>query len=480
MLHLYFIRTGMLCLLLSALNCSYGQDGSGIDKALALPDKIFNALDKKTALVTSKLDHQTTKYLSRLQKQENKLRRKLYKKDSALAHQLFDGVQDQYSNLKNSTAPLNKYDAVYSGHLDSLSTALSFIKNADLSSYANNPELQNVIARYKGLQDKFNASDQIKKYLEKRQALLKQQFQNLGMVKELKQFQKQVYYYRQEEQEFRQAFEDPSKLEQKLMDVMMKIPEFKNFFSHHSILASLFPMPDNDAAAATTLQGLQTRSMVNQSLADRFGSGPDVTAQLQQNLQSAQGQLSDLKNQLNQYSSGSYGNGSSDQSMPDFKTNPERVHSFFKRLEFGFNLQSQKARYMYPRTVDFGLSLGYKLNQNNVAGIGFSSRIGFGTGWNHIAITYQSVGLRSFIDMKLKGSISISGGFEMNYMKLITTTAQLKDYSAWQKSSLIGLSKRYAISKKIKGEIKLFWDALSSLQVPPAPPFVFRFAYTIK
>ncbi|HWJ29076.1 MAG TPA: hypothetical protein VNS32_21205, partial [Flavisolibacter sp.] len=286
--------------------------------------------------------------------------------------------------------------------------------------------------------------------------------------------------YRAQFQEYKQAFEDPSKLEQKLLEVVMKIPQFKAFFTKNSLLGSLFTMPGSSTASTASLQGLQIRAMVNQSLVDRFGSSPDVTQQLQQNLQSAQGQLNDLKSKLSRYSSESYGNSSGDPSMPDFKTNQEKTHSFSKRLTYGFDIQSQKSRYMFPITSDLGLSLGYKLNQNNMVGIGLAGKIGWGRGWSKIAVTYQGLGMRSFLDVKLKGSIYISGGFEGNYLKLIKSTAQLKDYSAWQKSGLIGLSKKYTISKKLKGELKLLWDFLSYQQVPRAQPIVFRIGYCIR
>lgn len=478
MVHLYVIRTGLLCLLLSVFLYGSAQDSSGLSSFPAFPDKIFDALERKTTLIESKLNDQTSKYLSKLQKQEVMLQRKLSKKDSMLACQLFNGVKEKYNSLKENKSFLGKYEALYSGHLDSLSTAISFLKS-NPASYSSSAELQRSLDKLSSLQNKLNVSQTIQNYLNQRRRVLQEQFERLGMVKELRQFRKQVYYYQDQIRQYKQAFEDPSKLEQKLLDAVTSVPRFKEFFAKNSMLASLFALP-SEINASANLQGLQTRAMVNQSLTERFGAGPEVVQQLQQNLQSAQSQLVDLKSKLSQYTSGSLGYGSSDQDIPDFKVNPEKTKSFLKRLEAGCNIQSQRARNIFPRSTDFGLSLGYKLNQNSVAGIGVAAGIGWGNSWNHISVTYQGISGRTFIDWKLKGSFYISGGYEMNYLKLITTVDQLKNYSAWQKSGLIGLSKRYTLSKKLKGDFKVMWDFLSYQQVPHPNPFIIRIGYSLK
>jgi hypothetical protein len=86
--------------------------------------------------------------------------------------------------------------------------------------------------------------------------------------------------------------------------------------------------------------------MVNQSLKDRFGSGPEVTRQLQQNMQLAQGWLTELKNRLSSLSSGSADDGGSTD-IPSFKPSNQRTKTFLQRLEYGCNLQSQKTRYIF-------------------------------------------------------------------------------------------------------------------------------------
>ena len=478
-------------------SCFYSlsaQDTSdGLDKFISFPDKIFSAIDKKSNAVEEKLTSQTEKYLSRIAKQENRLKKKLYKKDSLLAQSVFGDIQSKYNTLKSNQKTLINYANTYSGHLDSITTALGFVKNINIlkhknvQSLANIPQLghlEKTLQNLNGLKNKFNQTEQISNYLQQRQQLLKEQFQKLGMVKELKKFRKQVYYYQAQVKEYKEIFEDPNKLEAKLMEVVTKIPAFKDFFAKNSELASLFALPGSSPfgpgqAGAASLQGLQTRASVNQALIDRFGAGPDVTQALQQNVQAAQGQLNELKSRV--YSlSPSFGGGQGEADMPDFKPNNQKTKGFLQRLELGTNIQSQKARMFFPVTSDIGLSVGYKLNDKSIIGIGASYKVGWGRNWDNINITHQGVGLRSFIDYNLKGSLFISGGYEQNYRSEFNSIDQLKGYSAWQISGLVGLGKKYQISKKLKGEMKLLWDFMSYEQVPRTQAVVFRIGYNFK
>ena len=470
------LRLVLLAITLSLLTkFSSAQDSSRFDKLISLPDKFFGVLDKKTSSIEEKLAKQTDKYLDRLQRQEHKLKKKLWKKDSILAGQMFDGIDEKYSQLKASTGKVNKYAATYTGHLDSLTTALSFLKNQNLTS---NPELQKALDQYKALQLKFNATNQINEFITQRREMLKQQFRSLGMVKELTKFRKEVYYYQAQVKEYREMFSDPSKVEEKILSMVMRIPQFRDFFAKNSMFGGLFALPGNSTNATASITGLQTRQMVNQSLISRLGSNSNVTQQLQKNVQNAQAQLNQLKNKLSSYTSGSYGNGDPD--IPNFKPNTQKTKSFLQRFEYGANIQSQKARYFFPVTSDIALSLGYKINDKSSIGIGAAYKMGWGSNWNNIKITHQGVGLRSYLDWKIKGSFYFSGGYEQNYRSLINSIDQLRNYSAWQTSGLIGVSKKYSVSKKLKGEMKLLWDFMSYSQVPRGQAILFRVGYSFK
>lgn len=441
-----------------------------------LPHRVYTALSQKAEKAEENIDKATEKYLAKLQKAEEKLRKKIWKKDSLLARQLFAGVEEKYAALKNAPLGLSKYSSIYSSHLDSLSTALNFLKAGNIAS----PDLQKTLSQFSSLQGKLNQTESIRKFLAERKKLLKENLEKLGMLKELKGFSKQAYYYSAQVKELKGLWEDPSKLEEKLMEWVMRSDRFKEFFRNNSQLGSLFSLPGGSSSTAS-LAGLQTRASVQQAIATRFGSGPNVQAMLTQNMQAAQGQLSELKNKLAQYGSGSFGNTGSDIDMPDgFKPNSQKTKTFLDRLEYGANIQSQKARTYFPTTSDIGLSLGYKLNDKSSLGVGAAYKLGWGRGWNNIRLSHEGLGLRSYLDYQLKGSLYITGGYEQNYRTAFGNIQQLRDYSAWQSSGLLGLSKKYKVSKKLKGEMKLLWDFLSYQQVPRTQAIIFRVGYSLK
>ena len=216
-------------------------------------------------------------------------------------------------------------------------------------------------------------------------------------------------------------------------------------------------------------------------IGERFGQGAIITQALQQNVKDAYGQLNALKQKAESFQNGSLGNSeNADLGLPNFKPNGQKTKSFLQRLELGTNIQSQKAKFMFPVTSDIGISIGYKLNDKSIVGVGASYKIGWGTGFNNINITHQGLGIRSFLDYKVKGSLFVSGGYEQNYRNLFNSIEQLRNYSSWQSSGLIGLSKKYKVSKKIKGSFQMMWDFLSYQQIPQTEPIIFRVAYNLK
>jgi hypothetical protein len=470
-----------LSIMVGCTSGALAQDSTSFSsKVLSLPTKLFSALDKKASSLNQKLDRQTDKYLERLANKELKLKSKVWKKDSTLAKQLFPDVEGQYAKVKATSGKVSKYEQQYIGRLDTLTTSLSFLKSN--TSLAGNPQLQKSLSSLKELQTKFNSTEQIKAYLRQRRQLLQEQLEKLGLAKELTSFKKQLYYYQAQVQEYKQLLEEPTKLEAKLLALAQSSAAFKDFFAKNSLLGSLFALPGGSSgstASNISLAGLQTRASVSQSLLDRFGSGPGVAQYLSQNLQAAQGQLSALKAKAASLSSGAIGSAS-DGDLPDFKPNGQKTKSLLKRLELGTNVQTQKGSGYFPTSSDVGLSLGYKLNDQSIAGVGTSFKLGWGSGFNHLKLSAQGVGIRSFLDYRLKGSFYVSGGYELNYRSLITSLDALKGYDAWARSGLLGLSKRYSVSKKVKGEVKLLWDFLSYQQLPRTQPVVFRVGYSLK
>jgi hypothetical protein len=462
--------TALLAFIFTICSSSaYAQDSALYARVYTLPDKLFGRISQQTIHLEQKLERQTQRYLNRLAKQENKMRQKLWKKDSVAAKALFGDPSSKYAALQNELPASSK---AYNGHIDSLQTALNFLQTQPANAGVQD-KYASTLNNIKQLQARLDQSEKIKRYLKQRQQYLKQQLQQFGLVKEFRKFQQEIYYYRAQVDEYKSMLDDPSRLEAKLMDLVTKIPAFKDFFNKHSVLASMFRLPANDPGMP--IAGLQTRASVQQLLESRFGSGPDINRAMQQNMQSAQQQLNNIKEKVMDL-----GQNGADLDMPGFKPNAHKTTSFWQRIELGANIQNARSNNYFPVTSDLALSAGYRLNNRSVIGLGAGYKLGWGQNIRHIKFTSEGVGLRSFIDWKMKGSIYVTGGFEFNYQQPFASGRQLYGADNWHKSGLVGVSKIVSIQSKFfkKTKLQLLWDLLSYEQRPRSQPLKFRVGYS--
>lgn len=452
-----------------------------------MPDKFFSKIQKKYSSIEESLNRETTKYLQKLKRQEKKLRRKAGNADNSGHVQ--DNIDSAYAALMSRVSQKGKAAGKvnlhqYNSYMDTLSTSLDFLK------------------KYKGLEDKvklptetldklkgrLNQTDKVKEFIAQRKQQMKEVLSKYTKIpsslkKQYERVSKTAYYYSAQVKAYKEMLKDPEKLEEKTVALLNRLPVYQKFMKENSQLASLFRLPGNNSTGnmAQSLAGLQTRASVQGMIQQRIAAGgPDAMAQIKQNLAMAHAEIDKLKDKINKL-----GGGSSDVDLPDFKPNSQKTKSLLQRLEYGFDVQFGKNNSLMPSTSDLALSLGYKLNDKSVAGIGMSYKLGLGS-LQHINLTSEGLGLRSYMDWKapfgsskwgMLGNIWLSAGYEMNYNAGFKNIEQLKDYNAWQRSALAGLTKKYKISKKVKGEMKLLYDFLHRDHVPVSQPVVFRLGY---
>ncbi len=470
----------LLSILLLIMICAYAhaQDSlSTLDRIAGFPTRFLDRINKKASRLEGDLVKNTEKYLQQLARREKKLQKQLAKKDSAAAARLFGDAQAKYQELQQSlqqpATKVNRYKQYVPG-LDSLKTSLNFLSANNTLLSNKGQEVQSALNSVKGLEDKLQTAETIQQYLKERKQYLNEQLSQFGLAKQLKQYNGQAYYYAAQVQEYKNMLNDPDKLQQQALALLQKLPAFQSFFKEHSELASLFRVPAGYGNAGS-LQGLQTRADIQQLIQQRVqAGGPNAAQYLQNNMQQAQGQLDQVKDKLNKLG------GNPDMNMPEgFKPNGQKTKSFWNRLEYGTNLQTQKSTYFFPTTSDMGLSVGYKLNDKSVIGVGGSYKLGWGNGWNNIRLSHQGAALRSFLDYKIKGSFFASGGFEYNYQPAVDS-ANVHTPSAWTQSGLVGISKIVSLKSKVfkKTKLQLLWDFLSYQQVPRTQAIKFRVGYS--
>ena len=471
-----------------------GVQKEATDGIHTISDKSLRLLQKKYDKLNASLDKQTYKMLTRMQRKEEKLKQKLCKQDSTKAAGLFTNIEENYKGLK--TELKTPFDSAkvfpltqYIPGVDSMQTALRFLEQQRVDLPADKiRDINKASIELQSIQDKLQEANSIEAFVRQRERQLKEQLQNSPLAKGLKSINKEAFYYGQRLREYKDLLNQKEKLEEKVLGDVRQSHLFQSFMEKNSYLAKLFPTPvgyDNTQALA----GLQTRAGVQAQLQQRFGASaftPSTASQtegsggstnyLQQQMQSAQAQLGQLKDKMSKLG---ISGGSSDMTMPDFKPNSQHTKSFLERIEYGANIQSERSHSIIPATSDIALTAGYKLNDKTTIGLGASYKMGWGSeGIKHIRISHEGVGLRSYVDIKAKGSIWLSGGYEMNYLQVFSKYEQLKDLSAWQRSGLFGLTKKYKVGKK-ENNLQLLWDLLSYSQVPRSPALKFRVGFRL-
>ncbi|BAV09097.1 hypothetical protein SAMN05421788_101544 [Filimonas lacunae] len=443
---------------------------------LHLPDKAFRQINSELDATGVRIQKQTKRYIHRLQKLETAMYNKLVLKDSLLAKQLFLNADTGYVQLLQPLPPADVFRSVYNSGVDSIATALHFVQS---KLPAVDSRITQSLGQVAQVQQQLNISEQASTFLQQRQ----QQLQQLGMLKQWQQFNKQCYYYKAQMQQYRQMLSNPQLMQNALLSSVKQLPAFQRFFAQHSQLAALFAIPGSaEVSDATVPVGLQTREMVTSSLTSRYGSMQVANAAMQQNMPSPQSHLQQVQNKLTGYKEGGYGSGNAD--MSSFQPNNQKTKSLWQRITLGMNIQTQRASYYFPVTTDVAVSVGYKLSDKWIVGTGISGKIGWGTGWSHIQLSAQGLGLRSFMEAQLKGSFWATGGYELNYRPSLDSLANLhaSPISSWQKSGLVGICKIISLRSKTfkRTKVQVLWDFLSYSQVPRTPALLWRIEYSFK
>lgn len=472
----------ILFLLLSPALCS--AQVRSIDSSYTdISDKALRSIGNSYSTLTDAIDKQTLKLVERMQRKEAKLQKKMQGIDSVKAQQVFAGTQAKYqqlqTQLQNPVSNITNQLKEYSSGIDSMGTSLQFLLSNKLSVPVDKlNEIQNVSSQVQLLQGRLQQANEVQAFIKAREQQLKDQLSQYGFGKQLLGINKEAYYYQQQLQQYKYLVNNPDKLAETILAKVRTLPAFQSFWQRNSMLAQLFPMPQNYGTPAA-LTGLQTRDQVANIISQRLpgaftpAAGGGGSNYLQQQLQTAQTQINTVKDKISQL-----GGGSSDMTMPDFVPDQQHNRSFFRRLEYGFNFQTSQATTLLPTISDLGLTLGYKLSDKAVVGLGASWKIGLGHGFNHIAFTNQGLSGRSFMDIKAKGSFWVTAGYEYNYMQQFNKLADLRsNIDVWQKSALIGITKKYSIGKNKQGNIQLLYDLLYNKEVPRGTAFKFRVGY---
>ena len=465
-----------LCCLLFVCATTTAQQDSTLESLQQLPLKYISSIDSKVDKYSKRITSKTIKTLEKLKLWESKIQNILQRVNPDAAARLFNN-QSSFSSLlqqiKQGEAIALQYQQQYDKYRDDLTTGLKYIEQQ--KEMLDSAVLKKVAATRKKMQQLNTDEDRnaaIQQFIkERRGQLLSETFKYLGQNKYLSKISKESWYFFETARNYKKLFQDERKAEQTAKMILNKIPAFTEFLKRNSMLAGLFDIPGENAVLQPDMQ---TRAGVQQLIQGRLATmGPQAQDIVSKNLQAAHSQLNDLQKKL--------ANGYSNGEMPPGRVNPEKTKLFKQRLEYGFNMQFSKTNGLIPSATDIAVSIAYKARDGILIGLAGSYKLGIGT-IDNIHFSNEGIGLRSFVDIKWKKQLYLTGGFEMNYNERFRDIAFIKDNNLWQQSALLGITKKFSIKTKFtKGTTaSILYDFLSQQHVPVSTPIIFRIGYTMR
>lgn len=457
---------------------AFSQDRGVDNEILGFPEKFVSKIDRKAKKMDNKILKFANKSFKKFKNLERELETKLQEKDSILAKGLFNDKNDLSGIFQNDFFLGRKNNSISSGYIsfiDSIASSLNFIsdtKNVFSMSEGHVDQLNKAKESISAVKEQLLNAAEIEKMILVRKNSLNEKLRNHDMGKELSKYQKQLHYYSARIKEYKSLLQEPCRIERETLKQLNKLPAFQRFMKENSQLAQIFRLPEG-YGDPSDLKGLQGRIEVINIIHSRsasysmnnFGNFQTINKELKKSLQNIEEKFKDL---------GVFNN---ETDFPDFKPNSEKTKLFFRRIEYGLNIQSVKRNSFLPATTDIAATAGYKLNQRSIIGIGISYKIGWGENFWKLSLSHQGLGLRSFIDYQLKGNLYLTGGYEKNYRSTFKDIENLKDLDRWQQSALIGLMKKYKIKSGFKGNVQILFDFFHKENPPFNSPLIFRMGY---
>lgn len=433
--------------------------------------KFIEKVSEKSNETEERLTEKSRKTLRKIIKEEQKVYQKLSLIDSNAAKEAFAGIFEKYALLEKSldlkaTKAIQKGFGTYLPYLDTVKTSLNFLSQG-LNTTVSREKIGASLHGIDNLKNRFEQTRKIQEFIRQRKVYLTQRLERFGLVKDLKKINKELFYYSQTIKSYKDVLSDPKKIERAALAALRKSSLFTEFFKRNSQLASFFGIGSGVGSGSSSLIGLQSRASVQQIIAQRIGPTATPASFVTQQIQKADEQLAEIREKA-----GFLDAFDDPVDVPDFKPNMQKTKPLLQRLEYGANVQFGNTNRFLPTTADFALTIGYKLNDNGSVGIGTSYKLGLGKGIQNIRFSHQGFGFRSYVDWKLRGTIYLSGGYEKLYLPSLGNSTY--QFQTWQESGLMGLSKKYKLSKKWKGSIQLLYDFLGTYSFPVRQPIVIR------
>lgn len=451
-------------------------DSLSVSSLIDIRQKLCAKIERLSAKQQQKLEGKTDKWLRRVQKEEIHFISQVKLKDSVLAAYLTNSGKNIFDLKSDSNS--SALSANYAPLLDSQRVLLKYISQMHIAdtSMTHMKMLSKAKLSIDKLSRTMDDKTRISNLLKERVTLIKDRLKVLPALDIVKKYEKQIYYYRQQVDDIKATISEPEKLERVALEIANKIPAFQAFFKRNSQLASLTNEGDNPMDLVQSSSLMQTSAVVRQQLQQKFGEdfigkAGNVKQALQEKIQQGQTQIGQLKPQALRNIANGYKPIKKDSS---FIGNSQKTKGFWQRIEFGFDMQPAKRNNSSPVTNDIAIKAAYKLNDKSLIGAGIVYKLGLGDGIEKLSITHEGMGYRTFVDVKFKGNIWLTGAYEMAYNSRFARLDIFRTYNHWERSALFGVTKKILLTNKKKYTVQILYDFLNSQHTITGSPWKFR------
>ncbi|WP_343560944.1 hypothetical protein [Sphingobacterium sp.] len=439
--------------------------------------------------------------LRRLQRQEARTVAKIRRSDSALYAQYQQLNAVSFDSLRK-TADTGMLRRLAGNKpvkaLDSLQKIQSFIQQKVPGAGLSVPGMDQ-------LNNQLNTQEYLNTQLKKRSDALNRLLSQSAFGSELTKLNRTYGYAAQQMQYWKKIVSDPDAAEQKALDLLQGIEGFNEMLNPYTQQG----INGNNLSAKDLQQmGFQTKSSVNAALEQQFGS------QLQQVQQQAARQVQDFSKQLGVEKQLNKVRGAT-QKVKDVRNevqdaqgkikqarqgirnpkedlnNPMRGIPFWKRWEYQYTLQTQRASAdgQKPVMLQAGINAAFRYSPRISLGVGVDGSLGLGRDWQHLKLSYEGVTGRVFLDGKLIWGISLQGGYEKILRPLNRPYVAIQErygnasnvhtaMGLLQDAAYIGLMKTYRISRNQQGTFLLGYNFLNDKSGINSP-WIIRLGYKI-
>jgi hypothetical protein len=400
------------------------------------------------------------KYNTRIERQQKFLLKRLARKERRFANRLRKNDSTGYQTYLSDNVT---YDSI--GKLvanDSASRALKLRTNKTfdtlrkIGDFAHLDDIETANSskgKIDELQQKSTNAQDVDRLIAQRTSRLKKLSNaNYGF----KSIDESVFYCKERMAAFKNIEEQPTIAEDKALTYLEGCEGFDKQFKSNNASDNL---SGNNNLQQTLNNSLQTNKLLQSQLVNRVG--PQSTVFGQQIRQQVDKFQSDLNGAQKVKDASSF----KKMAFKPFKMTSMRGVPFAKRFAKQISIQYPFSQVLKgENSLSSAVSVSFKHTKELSYGLGILSTMNLGNGFDHMKFTVASAGFKFYVTNLFENNWGVYLGYEKLF-RMSESTDNKSDFipskhnvAGWSEKALIGVVKKYRISKNYSNSVMLLYD----------------------